>query len=341
MTGFLATLVARAAGEPAPLQPRRAQRFEPSSLGGDWTGDLPHVVEPAHDPGPATAADDRPESARTLPQPRLPDAAPGTTPATERSIARGSDADRLAPDDVARARAAARAAAVRAASAVSDGTVTAARADRDRDRAPFPPESTNLQPRTPEVPQRPAPDPTTVAGSPSPEDERRESRRAPSDEVATPLPPAPVPVIEATSRAPEPPPSRPGHVAAAARAPSTRTRPAPPTGPPINLAELLRNEVFAALAERGVVRRDERPVLDASRSTRPPPRGTARLWADGVQVEQPSAGAAPGTDGVTVHIDRVSVSRAAEKTPRRAARAPTRRVTVDHAAYLARRRERG
>jgi hypothetical protein len=107
----------------------------------------------------------------------------------------------------------------------------------------------------------------------------------------------------------------------------------------VDLAALLREQVFAALAERGSVPDELTPVVSTTPTRRAPRPGTAALHAEGVRIDQPTEQAAPGD--VHVHIARVSVTQPAPPPPPRVSRSETVRRTVDHQAYLARRRERG
>lgn len=146
--------------------------------------------------------------------------------------------------------------------------------------------------------------------------------------------------------------ARPAAAAAAAqpgrsapRGSRPRGGPGPAPGPDLDLAALLRDQVFAALVDRGAVPARERPVVvpPGKRATAPRP-GTAAIRAEGVSAGRgPNRSArddtaAAGPSNVHLHIDRVSVTRAAPPAP---APAPATRPSVDHAAYLARRRERG
>lgn len=94
-------------------------------------------------------------------------------------------------------------------------------------------------------------------------------------------------------------------------------------------------------------------VPDPGRKPPSPRRGTAVVRADGVvttpratlagdPAHPPAATPSPAAPSPTVHvhIDRVSVTRAPSPAARPSAPAPARPL-VDHAAYLARRRERG
>lgn len=114
----------------------------------------------------------------------------------------------------------------------------------------------------------------------------------------------------------------------------------------VDVEALLREQVMGALRSRGAVGAHEHAVVrnarDASPAT-PPAPGTAVLRAGPATVEvrgpdapHPGMPAATGPPSVNVRIDRVVVTRAPAPAP---PQRPERRTTVDHAAYLARRRE--
>jgi hypothetical protein len=102
-----------------------------------------------------------------------------------------------------------------------------------------------------------------------------------------------------------------------------------------------------ALVDRGVVERDEKPVDAPAHGPVSPPAGKFMVQAGNVaaltpppkaEVDTPRASDAPAD--VHVHIDRVVVTRAPGPPPPPAPPPPTPpRSTVDHEAYLARRRE--
>ncbi|GGR76816.1 hypothetical protein GCM10010169_21250 [Micromonospora fulviviridis] len=110
-----------------------------------------------------------------------------------------------------------------------------------------------------------------------------------------------------------------------------------------DLARLLRERLGPALTARRAVEPGERLVfVDRPAPAGAPPRpGTAEVRTGPVR---PAPATPPGTAGdappavdVHLHIDRVVVTRA--PTPPPPAPAPPAKSTVDHAAYLARRRE--
>ncbi|MFC0031709.1 hypothetical protein ACFFMM_19495 [Micromonospora chaiyaphumensis] len=153
------------------------------------------------------------------------------------------------------------------------------------------------------------------------------------------------PVAPPPDASPAPEPTRPATVvppAAPAPAPATR-RPAPApvraAGP--DLARLLRERLGPALTARRAVEPGERLVF-VDRPTGAPPRpGTAEVRTGPVRpAPTPPPGTAqdaPPSGDVHLHIDRVVVTRAPAPPP--PAPPPPARSTVDHAAYLARRRE--
>jgi hypothetical protein len=129
--------------------------------------------------------------------------------------------------------------------------------------------------------------------------------------------------------------------------------------PELDLAALLREHLRPALVDRGLVTPDERlvvteqpPAATGSRR-RPLRRGTVEVVPGAVttrlvtpafagqQEQSTGTGAAesgpPGA--VHLHIDRVVVTRAQDGTAPTPPARPSR-STVDHAGYLARRRER-
>ena len=175
---------------------------------------------------------------------------------------------------------------------------------------------------------------------------------------ASPPPPDPPVAAREGRRRPRQTTAAPGRGARAlgARAGAPRRRrpaPGPAPAPALDLAALLREHVVPALVDRGAVSRDERPVVAEPHSAagarrQDPPRpgtvGRARDPAGHLRARAPQLGDPEERDGspaVHLHIDRVVVTRAAPPAPPAPAsppRAPRR--TVDHAAYLARRRER-
>jgi hypothetical protein len=118
---------------------------------------------------------------------------------------------------------------------------------------------------------------------------------------------------------------------------------APP--PEVDVAALLRDHVVPALADRGDVDRGERPRIVARRAELPaPPAGTIAVAPGRADVRRTavppaSPGSAPARPEVHVHIDRVMVTRA-PAAPAPPPPEPPPGAGADHAAYLARRRER-
>lgn len=125
------------------------------------------------------------------------------------------------------------------------------------------------------------------------------------------------------------------------------TAPASPprteTQPDIDLPAMLREQVYAALAQRGDVSSRERPVtVPPGQRIAPPPPGSVTLEAQGVSTtgrvafdSAPDDTTPSGPPTINLHIDRVSVTRAAPPPPPAARPA---RPRVDHTAYLGRRR---
>jgi hypothetical protein len=115
-----------------------------------------------------------------------------------------------------------------------------------------------------------------------------------------------------------------------------------------DLAALLREHVMPALVERGVVSREERAVVAEPSNAAPAPRndppdpGTVTVRATPPAASEPAEErpAQPSEQAVHLHIDRVVVTRAPAPAPPPAPAPRPPRRTVDHAAYLARRRER-
>ncbi|MEO3807262.1 hypothetical protein [Nonomuraea sp. B1E8] len=113
------------------------------------------------------------------------------------------------------------------------------------------------------------------------------------------------------------------------------------------MARLLREHLGPELVARGVVEPGERLVfIDRPKTSGAAPKpGTAEVRTSPVRpltparsLGAPGAPVSPSSAGdVHLHIDRVVVTRAPAPTPR--APAPQPPSTVDHAAYLARRRE--
>ena len=218
--------------------------------------------------------------------------------------------------------------------------------------APVQPRAAPAEPRAPAL--EPAPRPERGGEPPPPAGTAPEPPPVRQPAPAEPAEPAPEredrPRPEVAER---PPPSL--ELAQPPAAPRRRRRPAPgPVATPaLDLAALLRDHVVPALVERGAVSRDERPVVAAPsgaaavRGRGAPRPGTIGVRATPAVVAAP-ARAEPGEPrerdadpAVHLHIDRVVVTRAPAPAPPQPAPPPRPpRRTVDHAAYLARRRER-
>ncbi|GHJ54717.1 hypothetical protein Nm8I071_40240 [Nonomuraea sp. TT08I-71] len=227
------------------------------------------------------------------------------------------------------------------------------------------------------IPDRPAAPPvpaalrtTSVPGAPADPDRSRTDREPPAtaaeaapDRAAArtaPIgpadtePDAAVPAITAPPAVTRPPDATPPPDAAR---PAAVVPPAPPAPEPTarrpaptpvraaapDLARLLRERLGPALIARRAVEPGERLVfVDRPAPAGTPPRpGTAEVRTGPVRpvpAAPPGAAEEPPPPGdVHLHIDRVVVTRAPSPPP--PAPAPPARSTVDHAAYLARRRE--
>ncbi|PPS67826.1 MULTISPECIES: hypothetical protein [Streptomyces] len=202
--------------------------------------------------------------------------------------------------------------------------------------------------------------PTTTAAPDSEptRDTATADRRPTSPPPAGPLPPADLPSgHEPPGHGADEPvgaslaPDAPGEPPLHPDRPAART-----TGTPLDLAELLRRHVFPALAAHGALEPGDVPELVEPASPSAPPTGR-RTPAPGavtvqpgvMSVRQPVAEAPRDTGAperpvpseVHVHIDRLTVTRTANPAPPPPPpAAPRRRSVSDHAAYLARRRER-
>ncbi|MET8909974.1 hypothetical protein [Micromonospora sp. NPDC004551] len=160
--------------------------------------------------------------------------------------------------------------------------------------------------------------------------------------TAAPPPPAPPP-----DAGPSPDPTRPAATvppAPPAPAPAARRpAPAPVRAAAPDLARLLRERLGPALIARRAVAPGERLVfVDRPAPASPPPRpGTAEVRTGPIRpAHTPPPGTAadaPPSGDVHLHIDRVVVTRAPAPPP--PAPPPPAPSTVDHTAYLARRRE--
>ncbi len=342
MTSFFAAIVARAVGAPAPLQPRRAQRFEhldaASAMASrgpiavdDTTISAPRAPAALQEPPPPPPDPARPPAARRTGQdvsarqntPRRPSSEASAAP-LEPAFAVVESTTR---DDLSRALQAARDAGERAARLTDDQVVT-----RPADRRPAPSRSPQPAPTIDrDVATTPAPpasaDPDVEPATP-PEPPTRLDAITPA--VAWPESPA---AQQMPPPAPGSPVSPPIPQAGVSRPPGRRAE-------LIDLAALLREQVFSALTERGSVPVGVTPVVATASTPRAPRAGTASVRAEGVRIDQPLDDA-PSSGDVHVHIGRVSVTQAPPPTAPRVPRSETVRRSVDHQAYLARRRERG
>jgi hypothetical protein len=171
---------------------------------------------------------------------------------------------------------------------------------------------------------------------------------------AAPPPPAPAaPAAPAPALAERPPPvPLPLSPASARTAPSRLTpsrQPGPDAGSAaaeVDVEALLRDAVVPELVARGDVDRRAKPRVVVARPGRPPrpvtppPAGSVTLSAQRPVVRRPPSRDGPEARAEThVHIDRVVVTRPAPPATR-PERAASPAPGVDHAAYLARRRER-
>ncbi|MET8838302.1 hypothetical protein ABZV78_30970, partial [Micromonospora sp. NPDC004540] len=120
-----------------------------------------------------------------------------------------------------------------------------------------------------------------------------------------------------------------------------RPTPAPVRATAPDLARLLRERLGPALIARRAVEPGERLVFVDRPNNAPPRPGTAEVRTGPVRpAPTPPPGTAENpapTGDVHLHIDRVVVTRAPAPPP--PAPPPPAPSTVDHAAYLARRRE--
>jgi hypothetical protein len=336
VTGFFAAIAARAVGVPSLLQPRRAQRFEhldaapPGADAGltvveDRTVSAPPAPTGLREPPPNRFEPGRSPVARPTGRDAgapEPPQRPPQTPVAQAAPVPDVETATTSTDDLDRVVQAARQAVERAARLASER-----------------PEPARVEKAAPRPRQRPMPEPV----SPAPalpltaalsSDTQVEAGTTPvrdstarEDASATPV------AHEGPDRGPDPriktamPVARPEH---------------PPGrgAQPVDLAALLREQVFNALTDRGSVRSGVTPVVATSSTPRTPRVGTATVRADGVRIDQPAVEAATSGD-VHVHIARVTVTQPPSPPAPRVSRSETVRRSVDHQAYLARRRERG
>ena len=341
MTGFFATIAARAVGEPSPLRPRYAQRFEhqeataPLPAGGLTVVEHSAVSPPASPPpGHTDPTQSRPrvstgDDHRGKPShapDRAPQAAPTEAPAASRATTAGDveEAGPISRADIDRAVQVARDAA-EAARATHDGQEHVRPAAGSPSRPQPVPE-----PHADERDSPSAPTPGTTPQNEAVAASAHEGRAADAAELEAPTKDEPL-----GSR-----PVGPVHPRAPAHARPSR----PPTrrAQPVDVAALLREQVFSALAESGSIPTGVTPVVATSTTSPTPTPGTATVRAEGVRIEPPVV-ETPASGDVHVHIARVSVTQAPPGSPPapRVSRSETVRRSVDHQDYLARRRERG
>lgn len=215
-------------------------------------------------------------------------------------------------------------------------TTPAPRASADPDRSRTDPKAPAAPPgAAPAAPDRAAAS-TAPVGPASPEPDAAVPAITAPPAVAR--PPDATPPPDATRPAAVVPPAPPAPAPAARRPAPTPVRAAAP-----DLARLLRERLGPALIARRAVEPGERLVfVDRPAPAGTPPRpGTAEVRTGPVRpapAGPPGAAEDPPPPGdVHLHIDRVVVTRAPSPPP--SAPAPPARSTVDHAAYLARRRE--
>lgn len=136
--------------------------------------------------------------------------------------------------------------------------------------------------------------------------------------------------------------------------PQTRpNRTEQPTPPLPDVLTIVRDHVIPALVERRVIDRRDRPVVVQADRRDPSPSATAPVVSvDGVRTRagdqpgpvpdgqlSPQHGTTPvAAPSVSVSIDRVVVTQAPPKQPPPQPVRPSPRPSVDHEAYLARRR---
>ncbi|WP_262285738.1 hypothetical protein [Micromonospora sp. MA102] len=212
-----------------------------------------------------------------------------------------------------------RRAPARAAAVVTD------RSDADRTPPATPPEADPA-----------APDPTATPAEPA-----GPAGREPDTAVPTTAAPPTVTRPADTDLPPDaarpaaavpPPPPAPAHAA-------RRPAPAPVRAAAPDLARLLRERLGPALIARRAVEPGERLVFvdRPNRAGTPPRPGTAEVRTGPIRPAPTPPGEPPPAGDVHLHIDRVVVTRAPAPPPPPPPGPPP--STVDHAAYLARRRE--
>lgn len=212
------------------------------------------------------------------------------------------------------------------------------------DAGPAPDVHRKARPAPPPGAAGPSPEADAVAPSPWPDTALRGPNRGIRTETGR---------TEATVR-PEPPSPAgpPGPVAGRPSVPDRPSAAEPPVlvpAAPIDLSSLLRVHVLPALTVRGVVGKDETPVLaegpTPERDDAPAP-GTVTVRPVGVRL--PPAGPVPSaprtakhahqapSSSVHVHIGQIVVTKA-PPAPAPMPLPPRPSLSTDHAAYLARR----
>ncbi|MGC0273298.1 hypothetical protein ACO0LV_09915 [Pseudactinotalea sp. Z1739] len=348
MTGFLAVLAARAVGEPPALRPRHVHRFETAaSAPGSQLARPPEEPAPTNLTAAALEAPDR----RLVAPLGAPDRRPAADAARQRDVPAPEPPDPTIGEKLVRRTA--RQAAVQAhdqAARTGPGSGRSA-------ASPAPPEqrtrTTGTGDAAPGATAKPGPRASQSVTGPAPTVPATHGAAAVPQPERTDSPPQELPphaararpedpgagsdaeaARERTDAAPLPEPPDP----AAAPRPHTRYSPAPPA---IDVAAILREEVYRALVAQQVLTARERPVVaEPGHARHRPAQGAAVLRADRVSTvpqdgQTGTAGAQAPT--VQVSIGRVTVTRAPAAPQPRAA-APARGL-VDHAAYLARRRD--
>ncbi len=196
--------------------------------------------------------------------------------------------------------------------------------------------------------ERPDRTPTTAPRLPDPQPA---ASRPPEPQPASLRPP---PLQPVALRPVGSPPAAPGPAAPAPRArPTAGLRPLPtgaPATPPVDVIALVRDHVVPALRRAGLLGHDEGPpsvIRRAGTGPAPPSDRPAAEFGDVRVAPAPQplpvdhGRRQPAAPPVTVHIGTITVTRPTAAAPPPApAPSPRRRGDVDHAAYLARRRER-
>ena len=347
MTGFFERMTARATGTEQPLRLRRPEPFEPLALSvptlrrpssdlspgtllglGGLQADVLAAAQPARSHAAAAATADRAGDPRPPREPLTARPRPATAPD------RGSNAEGDQPS------------AAEAADRSSDAG-TDRRGPRHRTAPAAPPAALDDIERAAAAAHGPREATPTDDATDRPPRPARGSWRTAGPPAADAAPPV------RAARPPEPEPSVPSPAASDRREPGRPAEDARRV--PVDVTMLLREPVMALLRARGAVGPHERPLVreaDAAPDAEVDPApGTVVLQPVSTTVREvprpgnavperrrPPPAVPTGPPHVQVHIDRVLVTRAPVKPP--TPEAPPRRSTVDHEAYLARRRER-